>query len=271
MNEEQIINIVKETFDKVADGYDGQALRFFLKGAEHLCDHLDLHVHEHVLDVATGTGNAAITIAKRLPEGRVTGVDFSGGMLDRARNKASRLGLGNVDFRQMDMRALEFPADHFDVAVCSFGIFFVSAMDDQLLRIVNAVKSGGRVAITSFSEDQFQPLRQMMLARLADYGVTQSPQAWERVATKSRCLALFKRANLKNPKVLLKNVGYYLRGADDWWDVVWNAGFRRLVDQLSADDQARFKREHLREVEALRTAHGIWLNAPVLFTVGTKS
>ena len=58
--------------------------------------------------------------------------------------------------------------------------------------------------------------------------------------------------------------------AGEWWDIVWNAGFRRLVAQLSQKDQERFKREHLEEVGTLRTDKGIWLDVGVLYTVGTK-
>ncbi len=45
---------------------------------------------------------------------------------------------------------------------------------------------------------------------------------------------------------------------------------RRLVSQLSGETLEQFKREHLQEVAVLRTARGIWLNVPVLFTIGVK-
>jgi hypothetical protein len=65
-------------------------------------------------------------------------------------------------------------------------------------------------------------------------------------------------------------VGYFLADADEWWDVVWNARFRRMVGQLQPKDQERFKREHLLEVAALATKDGIWLDVGVLFAIGTK-
>ena len=52
--------------------------------------------------------------------------------------------------------------------------------------------------------------------------------------------------------------------------LVRNAGFRRLIGQLPLNDRERFKREHLKEIEALRTKDGIWLDVGVLYTVGTK-
>ena len=64
-------------------------------------------------------------------------------------------------------------------------------------------------------------------------------------------------------------MGYFLDSAEEWWDVIWNAGFRRLVGQLTPSDQERFRKEHLEEVAALATAKGIWLDVGVLFTIGT--
>lgn len=270
MTEDQIIALVKETFDEVSPEYDNKALRFFSEAAKHLTTFLDLRGDEQVIDVATGTGNAALIIASALPAGRVTGVDFSTGMLNQARNKASSMCLENIEFIEQDMRTIGFSPNCFDIAICSFGIFFVNDMKSQLLRITSVVKPGGRVAITSFAETQFHPLREMMCDRLSAYGINQFPQAWKSVASDTGCRNLFELANLKDIRIESKNVGYYLNTSEDWWDIIWNAGFRRLVNQLSTDDLKRFKQEHLKEVDSLKTEYGIWLNAPVLFTIGTK-
>ncbi len=193
-------------------------------------------------------------------------------MLEQARRKAAALDLRNVEFLEREMSALGFPAGHFDAAVCAFGIFFVEDMEAQLARIASLVKPGGQVAVTSFDENyfHFHPLKEMMHDRLADYGVTKSPQTWRRIATEAGCRALFAQANLEGVRVESKNVGYYLAGAADWWDIIWNAGFRRMVEQLAPDDLEKFKREHLREVAALAGPDGIWLDAGVLFTIGIK-
>ena len=79
-----------------------------------------------------------------------------------------------------------------------------------------------------------------------------------------------KAPELTDITVEKKNVGYYLESAEQWWDIVWNAGFRRMMSRLTPDDQERFKQEHLREVELLRTEKGIWLDVGVLYTTGTR-
>ena len=271
MDEQQRKAMLIETFDTVSSGYDGGALRFFPQSAQNMVSLLALRGDERALDVACGTGHASLAIARMLQNGRVTGVDFSAGMLDQARSKAATQGIGNVDFLERDMTALGFPADSFDVAVCAFGIFFVDDMDTQLARVTSVVKPGGKIMISSFHEEHyFHPLREMMLARLRTFGIAIPPAAWKRVGNEGACSSLFSGAGLTNTRVESRSVGYYVDCAERWWDVIWNAGFRRLVSQLPQDDIERFKREHLKEIEALTTKDGIWLDVGVLYTLGTK-
>jgi len=267
----QMQEIVRQTFNDVAAGYDGPALRFFPRSAEQIVRILRLRGDEQVLDVACGTGHVSFALSQNLTTGRVRAVDLSPAMLDQARKKASALNVSNIEFVEGDMQDLDFPAETFDVAVCAFGIFFVPDMEAQLAHIASRVRSGGRILITSFVEDYFQPLRDRLFGRLAAYGVADPPHAWKAVATADGCRRLFEQAGLKDIQVSEKNVGYYLSGADEWWDIVWNAGFRRFVAGLSKEDRERFKKEHLAEIEDLGTKEGIRLDTGVLFTVGSKA
>ncbi len=270
MDEQQLKTMLKETFDTVSIGYDSKSLRFFQSSSQNMAALLGLQGNENVLDVACGTGNAALAIAKFLPAGRVTAVDFSSGMLGQARRKAALLDIRNVEFMERDMQNLNFPDGIFDVAVCAFGIFFVEDMESQLSHIASGIKPSGRIMISNFQENYFHPLKDMFYKRLEAYGVHMPPQTWKRIASEMGCIQLFEHAGLTNITVTTKNVGYHLDNSRQWWDVVWNGGFRRMVNQLSTNDQERFKREHLDEIEALRTRDGIWLDVGVLYTCGTK-
>jgi ubiquinone/menaquinone biosynthesis C-methylase UbiE len=270
MDDQQRKALLKETFDAVAGGYDNSALRFFPASAGRMAALLGLRGDEHVLDVACGTGHASLAMARLLPHGRVTAVDFSPGMLAQARHKAAALGAGNVEFLERDMQALGFPDGTFDDAISAFGIFFAEDMDAQLARIVSAVKPGGTVMISCFQERYFHPLKDLLNERLARYGVQPPPQTWKRIASEEGCRDLFKKAGLREIRVVAENLGYFLENAAQWWDIVWNAGFRRMVGRLAPDDQAQFKSEHLEEIAATMTRDGIWLDVGVLFTSGTK-
>lgn len=270
MDQQQQKALLKTTFDAVSTGYDDRALRFFPASAARMATLLELRGDEHVLDVACGTGNASLAVAPLLPHGRVTAVDFSPGMLDQAKRKAQAQRVGNIAFLERDMQSLGFPESGFDAAICAFGIFFVEDMAAQVAHIAAAVKPGGTVMISSFQEGYFHPLKELMAERLAGYGVQPPAQTWKRIASEAGCRQLFETAGLRNPHVTAENLGYYLESAEQWWDIVWNAGYRRMVSRLSPEDQARFKREHLEEVGARQTPEGIWLDVGVLFTAGTK-
>ena len=89
-----------------------------------------------VLDLCTGTGSMLAPLAKQVEEsGKVTGVDFSPGMLDQARNKVA--DLRNMELVEADVTDLPFPDNHFDGAVCSHA--FYELKGDAPLRFLHEV------------------------------------------------------------------------------------------------------------------------------------
>lgn len=270
MNEQERKEMIKKTFDTVSAGYDRPALRFFPESAENLAVFLELKGDEKVLDVAAGTGSASLAVAQRLNTGRVTGVDFSEGMLIQARARAEAAGIKNAEFLVMDMQDIGVSDNHFDAALSAFGIFFVEDMERQISHIADKVKPGGKVAIANFHDDLFSPIGGMFLDRIKGYGVEIPTFAWKRIATEDKCKLLFQSAGLKDIRSEVKNIGYHLKNTDEWWDVIWYAGFRGMVNQLSRDDLKRFREEHLTEIRKLSTKNGIWLDVEVIYTSGIK-
>ncbi|OYY93901.1 MAG: hypothetical protein B7Y41_09390 [Hydrogenophilales bacterium 28-61-23] len=270
MDETQRKEFIRQTFNTVASGYDRPALRFFPESAAHLVDQLQLAGHEHVLDVATGTGAVALTLAHCLPEGQVTGIDMSDGMLRQAAGKATERGLGNVVFQAMDMTDLSFPPDRFHCATAAFALFFVADMEACLRGIVDRLKPGGQVLVCGFSEASFAPNIDLFLARIERYGVEVPPLSWKRLSDEGLNHALLSAAGLEQIRVARRDLSYPLPDADGWWDVLWYAGFRGLLSQLSEPDLARFRAEHLAEIAALDRGQGIPLHVEVLYAQGRK-
>lgn len=268
-NEQEIKEFFKNTFNTVAEGYDNSALRFFAESGARLPAYLDLRGDEHVLDVATGTGATAMAVAAALPAGRVTGIDFSENMLARARRKFADGGLVNVDLREMDMQQITFPDRYFDAATCAFALFFIEDMQEQLRHVAAKVKKGGKVAITSFAETSFSPPVEVFFACLERYGITPPTMTWKRVATPEQCAALFAGAGLQNVTVDQVECGYFLNSPEEWWQIVWNGGFRGLVQQMEDDERRRFKAEHLAELAGLASGEGIRMEMGIIYSIGT--
>jgi ubiquinone/menaquinone biosynthesis C-methylase UbiE len=270
MDEQEQKTAIRNTFNIVAGGYDNPSFRFFTISAEHMIACLELKGDEHLLDVATGTGIVALRLAPLLPRGRVIAIDFSEGMLAQARMKAAARAVGNVDFLEMDMQALRFPDCHFDAVTCAFGIFFVEDMESQMRHISDKVKAGGKIILSTFYDGSFVPLIELFYNCIRRYGVEIPVPTWKRISTADKCASLLGSAGLTEIQVETKEIGYYLSNPDEWWDVIWNGGFRRYLNGLSTRDLAEFRKEHLAEVGKAATENGIWLDVKVLYAVGTK-
>ena len=269
-NEQTRKATIMNTFNTVAGGYDSPALCFFSKSAKHISACLNLRGNEQILDAATGTGVVALELARQLPHGKVTGIDLSEAMLAQAKMKAEALKVLNVHFIEMDMQSLNFPDNHFDAVTCAFGIFFVEDMENQLKHISQKVKSGGKIIISTFCDGSFAPMSELYSDLIQKYGIERPSAPWKRISTEDKSAALLKSAGLIDIQVIKKDVGYYLKTAKEWWNVIWNAGFRRYVNQLSAPDLPKFRKEHLAEIAKLATKSGIWLEVKVLYGVGTR-
>jgi hypothetical protein len=105
--------------------------------------------------------------------------------------------------------------------------------------------------------------------RLAGYGVQPPPAHWLTIADEAGARRLCAEAGLTDIQIERRNLGYFLSSAAAWWQVVWNAGFRRLITGLPEEERARFQREHLAEIEALRTQAGIRMDVGVQFMRAT--
>ncbi|MDZ4836041.1 MAG: bifunctional demethylmenaquinone methyltransferase/2-methoxy-6-polyprenyl-1,4-benzoquinol methylase UbiE [Candidatus Melainabacteria bacterium] len=101
------------------------------------------------LDVCCGTGDLAIKIAERLDaEGEVVGLDFSGNMLDVARQRANKAApslRAKMSFEQGDALHLPFDDDTFDGAIVSFGLRNLTKFDQGINEMTRVVKPGGIV------------------------------------------------------------------------------------------------------------------------------
>lgn len=270
MNDAQHKALIRQTFDTVAPGYDRPALRFFHDSAARMAGQLRLTGGERVLDVATGTGAVALALAECLPAGHVIGIDLSEGMLRQARRKAYALGLTNVDFQAMDITALDLPEARFHCATAAFSLFFVQDMEACLRGIVRRLRPGGRMLACGFSGTSFLPNADLFLARIEQYGVAIPPMSWKRLADESLNRTLFAAAGLEDIQVVRHDLGYRLPHAEAWWEVLWHAGFRGLLDQLDEQALARFREEHLAEIAALDDGGGVPLHVEVLYTEGRR-
>ncbi len=120
--------------------------------SELLIEALDLHSTERVLDVATGSGNAALAAARRGTE--VVGVDYVPSLLERARRRADAEGVA-ADFVDGDAEHLPFDDGSFDVVSSVFGAMFAPDQERTASELVRVVRPGGRIGLVAHTPEGF--------------------------------------------------------------------------------------------------------------------
>lgn len=136
----------RETWNESVESY-GPWIDALEPFNEDLFEGLELAIGQRVLDIATGPGEPALTIAGVVgAEGEVVGIDLSDRMVDRARENAKRAGVSNVTFQLMDAEDMEFEAGAYDAVVCRSSLQIMTAPGRVLEEIARVLKPGGRFA-----------------------------------------------------------------------------------------------------------------------------
>lgn len=135
-------------WDLAVEDYDRYFVPLLRHCSDRCIDLLDLKPGERVLDVATGTGVAALMAAERVgPAGRVLATDISQKMVEAARAEAGRRGLRNMEFERVDAEELAFPDGAFDAATCVLGLMYPADPDRAMHQMCRVLRAGGRVAV----------------------------------------------------------------------------------------------------------------------------
>lgn len=118
-----------------------------------------------VLDLASGPGDPAITLAERVgPTGHITAIDLSPGMVAAAAGNARREGVSNITCEVADAEALPFPDRSFDAVTCRFGIMFCPDAGRALREAWRVLRPGGRAAFVVWGA----PSEQSFIAETMD-------------------------------------------------------------------------------------------------------
>ncbi len=146
---------VRAMFDRIAGVYDVMntvmTAGLHHRWRERAVDLAHVGPGASALDVATGTGDLAIELARR--GASVVGSDFSEGMLSRAREKAP-----GIRWEQADAMALPYGDASFDAATVGFGARNFGDLDRGLREMVRVVRPGGRVVVLEITSPTKPPL-----------------------------------------------------------------------------------------------------------------
>lgn len=157
---------VRNMFNRIAGNYDflnhflSMGIDFYWR--KRLVKLLKIKQPKNILDIATGTGDLAIAISKRLPDAHIIGADISEKMLEVGQKKIAKKKLQDrILLEEGDSEALKYENEYFDAVTVAFGVRNYENLDHGLKEMYRVTKKDGQVLILEFSKPTAFPIKQI--------------------------------------------------------------------------------------------------------------
>jgi ubiquinone/menaquinone biosynthesis C-methylase UbiE len=232
-----------------------------------------------VLDVATGPGEPALTIAALVsPEGKVFGIDPAPEMVEAARRETDRLGLGNAQFEVASADRLPFPADTFDAVVSRFGVMFFPSPVDAVREMLRVLKPGRKLALAVWNFAEANPFfhtLQQVIDRHVD-SATPAPNGPDPFcfASPGKLRDVLTEAGAMAPseRLLKFNIQAPI-SVETFWTLrsEMSEKLRERIAALSSEQLTEVTREALEALRGYSTDRGMSIPGEVLIVSGTKT
>ena len=232
-----------------------------------------------VLDVATGPGEPALTLAALVgAEGKVLGIDPAPEMVEAARRATDHLGFRNAQFDVASADRLPFPADTFDAVVSRFGVMFFPSPVGAVREMLRVLKPGRKLALAVWHLAERNPFF-YTLSRVIERYVDSPPSAPDapdpfRFASPGKLRDVLAEASAMAPSQrLLQFTVQAPISVEDFWILrcEMSEKLREKVAMLSREQLPEVKREALDALRGYSTDRGMSFPAEVLIVSGTKN
>jgi ubiquinone/menaquinone biosynthesis C-methylase UbiE len=211
---------------------------------ESLCDAVDLHATDKVLDVAAGNGNASLAAARHFAD--VTSTDYVPALLEQGRRRAEADGLP-ITFQVADAEALPFPDASFDVALSTFGVMFAANQDRAASELLRVVRPGGRIGLANWTPDGFVgALFKVLSNHVPPPAGLRSPLEW---GSEPRLVQLF-GPQARDLRTKRRTYTFRYRSAEHWIEV-FRAFYGPTHKAFAALDEAGRRSLHLALLDLL--------------------
>jgi ubiquinone/menaquinone biosynthesis C-methylase UbiE len=209
---EQIREQQQATWDKFSAGWkkwDPLVMGWLAPIGKELLDGARLRPNSYVLDIASGTGEPALSAAAQCPQGKVMMTDLAEKMLLVAKENAEHRGLRNVEIRQCDAGNLPFADNTFDAVTARFGFMFFPDVFAAAREFVRVAKPGARVYTAVWNVPEKNPWATTVMGTIAKHVEMPAPPPGApglfRCAAAGYMAGVFREAGLRD--VTEKEVG----------------------------------------------------------------
>jgi len=231
-----------------------------------------------VLDLASGTGEPAISLATRVgSEGHVTALDLSGDLLEIATKRAEQRGLTNFLTQQADAHELPFSDQSFDLVTSRFGVMFFKDCEKAFGEAHRVLKPGARACFLAWGpfEQPYWSSTMGIVARRVG-GPTLVPGGPDpfKFARPGTLSSVLRKAGFSNVEEETKSLPWTWPGtAEEVWEQAQAVAtpFLPLLQRVSASKRDEIDREVIDAIQQYADGENIKFGAVVVLVSGTKS
>lgn len=275
----QIREQQKETWNKFSPGWkkwDQFTMNFLQPMGDAIINELNIKQDDTVLDIACGTGEPGLTIAKLAGKGKVTGIDLAEHMLEIANEHARNKQIRNYDTLVCDVCELPFDQNFFDKISCRMGFMFFPDMQLASDQMYKVLKPGGRMATAVWAGPAKNVWISSIMSTISRN--MQIPPPPEGAPSIFRCAkpgmikGIMEKSGFKNVKEKEVNGKMLLEGFEIFWNMM-NEVAAPVVSALSkADDtmKEKIKNEVKESSASYLTNKGLELDYGALIISGEK-
>ncbi len=206
---------------------------------ELICEAVELRAGQKVLDVATGSGNAALSAARRGCD--ATGIDYVPALIDRARERAAAEKLP-ARFEVGDCEDIPFPAESFDAVLSVYGSMFAPDVEKAASELVRVCRRGGKIGMSNWTPAGFWGQTFGLVGKyLPPPPGVRPPPEW---GTEKRLTELFS-ASTSSMKITERSALFRYQDSQHWIRVfsTWFGPIIRALDNLQDPKRAEFLKE----------------------------
>ncbi len=242
---------------------------------EALLEALHAQPGDMVLDVASGTGEPALTLARRMGDTvKIIGTDAAEAMVNVAQKKAANEELSHIQFQHMAAEKLNFPDAAFDKILCRFGVMLFEDSLQGLKQMQRVLKRGGRFAIAVWDTPETMPtLRwayQVFAGRIPADKYPPLPKATA-LGLPGVLDNMLTQAGFKDCMIRPITFHYHFPSFDDYWNVVEQSDILKMqYDVLPENQRSIIRAEIAVLAQRFISEKGLIIPHDFLLATGTK-
>jgi ubiquinone/menaquinone biosynthesis C-methylase UbiE len=276
---DEIRSAQREMWDKSAPGWerwDRVVLATIGPVGEEMIRSLGIAEDQQHLDVAAGTGEPGLTIARLAPRGHVVLADLAPEMLAAAGRRAAAFGIDNIEIRECSADDLPFSDASFDSVSCRFGFMFFPDLAQVAAEFARVLEPGGRVCASVWAEPEHNAWATIPGRVIATEVETPPPDpdapGMFRCAAPGAISALFEAVGLRDvtewdvPTVMITE------SPEEYWHLLTEltAPVVALLAQVDDDTQQRIASKVMDEARAFESDGTVALPGMARCIIGTK-